>query len=176
MIELYNIKVTINKELSSIRLDKVLSKKIDKISRSQIKILIQNGNVKKNDEIFSDSSHLVKEGEVYNVKIIQNKITNYKPENIKLDIVYEDEDLIIINKQAGIVTHPAPGNETGTLVQALLNHSANKLSTINYLGEEIPVIEMHSFGSAFDLAVAQFGSSSKTKFYWRGTIYTTEKK
>jgi len=52
----------------------------------------------------------------------------------------------------------------------------NKLSTINYLGEEIPVIEMHSFGSAFDLAVAQFGSSSKTKFYWRGTIYTTEKK
>ena len=76
MIELYNIKVTINKELSSIRLDKVLSKKIDKISRSQIKILIQNGNVKKNDEIFSDSSHLVKEGEVYNVKIIQ--ITHQK--------------------------------------------------------------------------------------------------
>ena len=52
----------------------------------------------------------------------------------------------------------------------------NKLNTINYLGEEIPIIEMHSFGSAFDLAVDQFGSSSKTKFFWRGTVYTTEKK
>ena len=51
----------------------------------------------------------------------------------------------------------------------------NTLGTINYLGEEIPVIEMHSFGSAFDLAVEQFGSSPKTKFYWRGTVYTTEK-
>ena len=48
----------------------------------------------------------------------------------------------------------------------------NKLSTINYLGQEIPVIEMHSFGSAFDLAVAQFGSDSNTLFYWRGTVYT----
>ena len=47
------------------------------------------------------------------------------------NIIYEDSDLIIINKQSGIVTHPAPGNETGTLVQALLNHSTNKLSTIN---------------------------------------------
>ncbi|MBL6663235.1 MAG: S46 family peptidase [Flavobacteriales bacterium] len=52
----------------------------------------------------------------------------------------------------------------------------NKLSTINYLGQEIPVIKMHSFGSAFDLAVAQFGSDSNTLFYWRGTVYTTEKR
>ena len=51
----------------------------------------------------------------------------------------------------------------------------NTLTTINYLGEEIPVIEMHSFGSAFDLAVEQFGSSPNTKFFWRGTVYTTEK-
>ena len=51
----------------------------------------------------------------------------------------------------------------------------NKLTTMNYLGEEIPVIEMHSFGSAFDLAVAQFGSSPEIKFYWRGGVYTTEK-
>lgn len=51
-----------------------------------------------------------------------------------------------------------------------------KLTTINYLGQEIPVIESHSFGSAFDLAVAQFGSASDTKFYWKGTVYTTEKR
>ena len=133
MSEFYNIKITINKELSSLRLDKVLSKKIDKLSRSQIKILIKNGNVKKNNNIFTDSSYLVKESDIFYVQIIENKTTKYKPENIKLDIVYEDDDLIIINKKSGIVTHPAPGNETGTLVQALLNHSANKLSTINGL-------------------------------------------
>lgn len=51
-----------------------------------------------------------------------------------------------------------------------------ELGTINYLGEEIPVLDMHSFGSAFDTAVAQFGSSADTKFYWRGTVYTTEKR
>ena len=51
-----------------------------------------------------------------------------------------------------------------------------KLTTINYLGEEIPVLDMHSFGSAFDTAVEQFGSSKTTKFYWRGTVYTTEKR
>ena len=51
-----------------------------------------------------------------------------------------------------------------------------ELETINYLGEDIPVLDMHSFGSAFDTAVAQFGSSADTKFYWRGTVYTTEKR
>jgi len=51
-----------------------------------------------------------------------------------------------------------------------------KLTTINYLGEEIPVLDMHSFGSAFDTAVEQFGSSKTTKFYWRGIVYTTEKR
>lgn len=51
-----------------------------------------------------------------------------------------------------------------------------ELATINYLGEEIPVLDMHSFGSAFDTAVAQFGSSADTMFYWRGTVYTTEKR
>jgi hypothetical protein len=51
-----------------------------------------------------------------------------------------------------------------------------ELETINYLGEEIPVLDMHSFGSAFDTAVAQFGSSADTKFYWRGTVYTTERR
>ena len=131
MNQTYNLKLTINKELSSIRLDKVLAKKLEKISRSQIKILIQNGNVIKNDEKITDPSYLVKENEKFVVSIIQYKLTKYKPENIKLDIIYEDEDLIILNKQAGIVTHPAPGNETGTLVQALLNHTSNTLSSIN---------------------------------------------
>jgi len=131
MKEFYNIKIIINKELSSIRLDKILSKKLNKISRTQIKILILNGNVKKNKEIFTDPSYIVRESDEFDISIIKNKQTNYKPEKINLDIVYEDNDVIVINKQAGIVTHPAPGNETGTLVQALIHHSTNKLSTVN---------------------------------------------
>jgi len=131
MKETYNLKITINKELSLVRLDKVLTKKINRISRSQIKILIQTGNIKKNDEIITDPSYLVKENDIFDISIIQFKPTKYKPEKIKLNIIYEDQDLIIINKEAGIVTHPAPGNETGTLVQALLNHTSNNLSGVN---------------------------------------------
>ena len=59
------------------------------------------------------------------IVIIEPKEIKYLAEDIKLNIIYEDDDLIVINKQAGIVTHPAPGNETGTLVQALLYHVPN---------------------------------------------------
>ena len=103
MSQTYNLKLTINKELSSIRLDKILTKKLERISRSQIKILIQNGNVIKNDEKITDPSYLVKENEKFVVSITQYKPTKYEPENIKLDIIYEDEDLIIINKQETII-------------------------------------------------------------------------
>ncbi len=131
MNETYNHKVTINKELSSIRLDKILTKKLEKLSRMQIKTLIKNGNVKKNNFPILDPSYLVRENDSFEISIIKTKETKYTAEEIDLKIIYEDDDLIVIDKQAGIVTHPAPGNETGTLVQALLYHSKNKLSDIN---------------------------------------------
>ena len=77
---------------------------------------------------------------------------------------------------------PKPLTEEEQLAKDLLDAETDpmtiykKLSTITYLGEEIPVIESHSFGSAFDLAVAQFGSASNIKFFWKGTVYTTEKR
>ncbi len=131
MNEFYKLKIIINKEQSSERLDKILTKKLDKFSRSQVKILIKNGNVKKNSEIINDPSYIVKGSEIFEVEIFDKKINNYKPEKIKLDVVYEDKDCIVINKSPGIVTHPAPGNETGTLVQALIYHTNNKLSQNN---------------------------------------------
>ena len=130
MNETYTHKVNINKELSLIRLDKILTKKLEKYSRMQIKMLIKNGNVKLNNHPIHDPSYLVKQNDKFEISIIQHNKTKYSGEDIKLDIIYEDEDLIVINKQAGIVSHPAPGNETGTLVQALLHHSKNKLSDI----------------------------------------------
>ncbi len=131
MNETYTHKININKDLSSIRLDKVLTKKLEKYSRMQIKMLIKNGNVKLNDHPILDPSYLVRENDKFEISITITSEIKYKAEDIKLDIIYEDKDLLVINKQAGIVTHPAPGNETGTLVQALLHHAENNLSNIN---------------------------------------------
>ncbi len=139
MNDFYNLKVSINKEQSNKRLDKVLSLLIDNLSRTQIKTLIENGNVKKYHQIIKDPSYLVKEGEGFEISLLYKLPKKYRPEDLSLDIVFEDEDLIIINKQAGMVTHPAPGNESGTLVNALLNRYTTKnLSEIN--GESRPGI------------------------------------
>ncbi len=131
MNDFYNLKVNINKAQSKKRLDKALTNILDKFSRSHIKILIENGNVKKNNKIINEPSHLVKEGEVFEISLIYDRPKKYDPEELNLDIIYEDEDLLVINKQTGMVTHPAPGNETGTLVNALLYYTKNKLSKIN---------------------------------------------
>ncbi len=131
MNETYTHKVNINKELSLIRLDKVLTRKLEKYSRMQIKILIKNGNVKLNNHSILDPSYLVRENDKFEISIIKTNEIKYKGEDIELQIIYEDKDLLVINKKAGIVTHPAPGNETGTLVQALIHHSKNELSDIN---------------------------------------------
>jgi len=131
MSDFYNLKVNINKVQSTKRLDKALTNILGKFSRSHIKILIENGNVKKNNKIINEPSHLVKEGEIFEISLIYNRPKKYDPEELKLEIIYEDEDLLVINKQTGMVTHPAPGNETGTLVNALLFYTKNKLSKVN---------------------------------------------
>ena len=132
MGDFYNLKVNINKAESTKRLDKALTNILGKFSRSHIKILIENGNVKKNNKIINEPSYLVKEGEIFEVSLIYNRPKKNDPEELKLEIIYEDEDLLVINKQTGMVTHPAPGNENGTLVNALLYYTKNKLSKINH--------------------------------------------
>jgi len=133
MKETYNHKVNINKELSSTRLDKILTKKLQKYSRMQIKMLIKNGNVQLNNQPILDPSYLVRKNDKLKISIIQQSEIKYSGEDINLEIIYEDNDLMVINKQAGLVTHPAPGNETGTLVQALIYYAKNQLSDVNGL-------------------------------------------
>ena len=130
MENFYNHKLTINKEQNHLRLDQALAK-LSNFTRSQIKILLLNGNVKKNEEIIKETSYRVKIGEEYFLNIITPKEEKFEAEDIPLEIIYEDEDIIIINKISGIVTHPAPGNYNGTLVNALINHAKHKLSDIN---------------------------------------------
>ena len=131
MNEFYNLKLTINKQLSSQRLDKVLVSKLEGYSRTQIKTLILNGNVCLYKKEIKDPSYITKENENYFINIILKQETKHSAENIDLNIIFEDEDLIVINKPPNLVMHPAPGNESGTLVNALMHYTNNQLSNLD---------------------------------------------
>ncbi|NJS10986.1 MAG: RluA family pseudouridine synthase [Microcoleus sp. CSU_2_2] len=104
------------------RLDIWLSNQIPDLSRSRIQNLISQGNVKVNDETCTTKKIIVKTGDCIQITLPEIQATNLQPEAIPLDILYEDDSLIIINKPAGLVVHPAAGHPDGTLVNALLAH------------------------------------------------------
>ncbi len=113
------------------RLDVYLVKALpEKYSRSFVQRLILSGNVLVNAKI-AKPHHKIVPGDEVCVDLVQEENTNLKPENIPLEIVYEDEDLLVINKPVGMVVHPAPGNYSGTLVNALLYH-CKSLSSVNH--------------------------------------------
>ena len=114
----------------NIRLDKFLAQKLPEISRSQIQRLIEAGNVLNEDVIISDNSYKTAIGDTYQIIIPPAQDALPKAENIPLDVIYEDNDLIVINKPAGMTVHPAPGAYNGTLVNALLFHCKDNLSGI----------------------------------------------
>lgn len=110
------------------RLDKVLSS-ISDLSRTRVQDLCKEEKVLVNGKA-AKSSLKVKAGDVISCDVPEDKPLEIKAENIPLDILYEDDDIIVINKPKGMVVHPAPGNYTGTLVNALLYH-CHDLSGIN---------------------------------------------
>lgn len=103
----------------------------EKISRTYLQNLITNGHLFKNDEIFTATSYKIRDGDVFRLLLPDVVDSHIEARNIPLDIVYEDSDLAIINKQAGLTTHPGAGNHDETLVNALLHHCGNTLSGIN---------------------------------------------
>ena len=111
------------------RLDQYLSLRLPQISRSQIQILIKEQHITVNSEP-SKPNHRVRQGEQISVLIPPPQKIDLSPEDIELDIVYQDNDIAVINKRQGMVVHPAAGNYTGTLVNALLYH-CDDLSGIN---------------------------------------------
>jgi len=111
------------------RLDAYVSKEIDEISRTYVQKLIKDGFVYVNKKQLK-SSYLVKEGDLITVNLPEPKKLEIIPEDLPIDIVYEDDDIVIINKAQDMVVHPAPGNYSGTLVNALVFHIDN-LSSIN---------------------------------------------
>lgn len=112
------------------RLDKFLCSHLNDFSRSRLQKLISEGFVECDDVVISDNSHKVKTGDVYQITIPQLQDAEPVPQDITLDIVYEDDDIIVVNKPSGMTVHPAPGAYDGTLVNALLFHCENNLSGI----------------------------------------------
>ncbi|MZR32124.1 RluA family pseudouridine synthase [Sneathiella litorea] len=112
------------------RLDRLLASSLDDLSRNRIKPLIKDGQVSLTDLPVTDPSRRVRAGEVYEVVVPPAVESEPEPENIPLNILFEDEHLIVINKPAGMVVHPAAGNWSGTLVNALLYHCRDSLSGI----------------------------------------------
>jgi 23S rRNA pseudouridine1911/1915/1917 synthase len=111
------------------RLDYYLSLELDEVSRTRIQKLVKDQLVKVNGSI-KKSSYIVKEGDTISVVFPEPKKLEITPEDIPLEIVFEDSDLAVVNKRHGMVVHPAPGNYSGTLVNALMFHMDN-LSSIN---------------------------------------------
>lgn len=120
----------ISSENQGERIDKFLSSKLSNISRSYIHKLIEDGKITVNQNSVNKKYKLSK-NDMINIKIPEPQELEVVAENIPLDIVYEDNDLLIVNKPKNMVVHPAPGNYSGTLVNALLYHCKNSLSGIN---------------------------------------------
>jgi 23S rRNA pseudouridine1911/1915/1917 synthase len=123
---------TIPDEAVISRLDKVVSAHMANISRARLQKLIKNGGVKVNEKKIDDCSFPVKAGDQIEVAAIepQGKSSTLQAKKIDFSIVYEDEHLLVINKPAGLSVHPGAGNQDNTLVNALLYHYGNNLSSI----------------------------------------------
>ena len=114
----------------NLRVDVFINKKETDISRTRIKNLILNKNLKINNKTITDPSKKISKGDYVYLIIPEPKKASLKPYKFKLDIIYEDKDLIVLNKPAGIVMHPGAGNFENTIVNALINYDKALLSNI----------------------------------------------
>ncbi len=103
-----------------VRVDKYLSDQLPEVTRSQIKILIEAGNVTLDGTVVEKAGTKVRPGSVLNILVPVDDSDGLVPEDIPLDILFEDDQVIVLNKPSGIVVHPGAGNQSGTLVNALL--------------------------------------------------------
>ena len=126
--KIFNINVPIDSHRD--RIDKFLQSQLNELSRTRLQNLIRNGHVKLNNTIINEASKKIKNEDKIEVNFPEPKETLIKPNKIPLDILYDDNDLIIINKPPGVVVHPGAGNYENTIVNGLLFKYQNKLSCI----------------------------------------------
>lgn len=131
------VTITVKDDCSGVRIDRYLSEQFSEWSRSYIQKLLRAGHIAANGRVVR-ANYKVQPEDVIEFEIPKTKSVEILPENIPLDILYEDEDLLIVNKPKGMVVHPAAGHYSGTLVNAVLYHCGENLSGIN--GEMRPGI------------------------------------
>ncbi|NLP34263.1 MAG: RluA family pseudouridine synthase [Clostridiales bacterium] len=177
------IELIVEEDFNGIRIDKYLSQVQEDLSRNHIQKLIENGKVLM-DQKAVKSNLKVKTGEKVFLYVPIPKEAEILPQDIAIDIIYEDKDIIVINKHKGLVVHPAAGHESGTLVNALLYHCNGELSRIN--GDERPgivhridrdttgVIVTCKNDKAHQFIAEQFKNQSVTRHY-QAIVYQTFK-
>ena len=124
------IEVVVAPESGGLRLDRVLADQVRELSRSRLQVLVRDGAVTIDGATIGDPGRRVKPGERYRIDVPEPTPPLPGPEAIELAVVYEDAHLIVIDKPAGLVVHPAAGHATGTLVNALIAHCGDSLSGI----------------------------------------------
>ena len=129
-----SINLIVQYEDNNLRIDVFVSKKEDSLSRTRVKNLILKKKLKLNNQIITNSSKKILTGDKISLEIPRAKLANLKPYDFKLNIIYEDKDILIIDKPAGIVMHPGAGNFDNTIVNALMNYCGKNLSNI---GDEL---------------------------------------
>ena len=116
---------------AGMRLDAFIGYNTDELSRSYAVKLIEQGNVTINGQAVTSKKAKINAGDLVEIDIPEPEVLDIQPEDIPLDIVYEDDDVIVVNKPRGMVVHPGPGNWSGTLVNAIMYHCGDSLSSIN---------------------------------------------
>jgi len=125
-----SINLITQSEDNNLRVDVFVNKKESSLSRTRIKNLILNKKLKLNGKMIDSPSHKVLNGDKINLEIPEPKKASLKSFDFKLNIIYEDDDLLVINKPADIIMHPGAGNYNNTIVNALMHYLGNNLSTI----------------------------------------------
>lgn len=123
--------IIITEQMSGSRLDVVITAALEDYSRSFVQKLFESGGISLNGKVCTEKKYKASEGDKIDVYIPEPEKLQVEAEDIPIDIVYEDDDLLVVDKPAGMVVHPAPGNYSGTLVNALMYHCGDKLSSIN---------------------------------------------
>ena len=124
------LEFTATEDKAGVRIDRCLSDKYEELSRSYLQKIIKDGNVLVNGEP-KKSSYRLEDGDEVTADLPELKSPDIEPENIPLDILYEDDSILMVNKPKGMVVHPSAGHYTGTLVNAVLWHCQGQLSGIN---------------------------------------------
>ncbi len=119
------------KDKNNLRLDKYLASKLKILTRSQIKKIILSKNVSINRKVIYSPAQKIRQGDHIEILFKEEKIENIRPQKMNLNIVYEDKELIVVDKPSGMVVHPGAGNREGTLVNGLLHLCKKNLSTLN---------------------------------------------